>query len=466
MTQSSSTSAWLGRIGPSDDARRDAEAFLQRVRQHELFAPGRAVVVARAPGRLDVMGGIADYSGSVVLEWPLADATCAAVQRDPNPTLKIVSEHRSFDLSVRELARLDYGSARALFASDPFTHWAAYVAGVFVVLARERGVEFTDGARMLIASTVPEGKGVASSAALEVAAMMAICAAYEITIEPRDVAILCQKVENYVAGAPCGVMDQMTSVLGDSGRLLSLLCRPADVQGHVELPGELALWGIDSGVRHAVSGADYGTVRAAAFMGLRILAGLGVRADYLASVTPDAFAAVASRIPERMTGREFLEQYERTSDPVTTIDPDREYPVHAATAHPIHEHARVQEFARLLQDAARGSPLAARSEDTGQQLGQLMYASHASYSACGLGTDHTDALVTFVRRDGPRSGLYGAKITGGGSGGTVAILGRSDAGPLVQAIAARYARRWGHAAHVFSDSSAGAATVGVISLEL
>jgi len=457
----------MARIGASDDARRDAEAFLQRVRDEAFFSAGRDVVVARAPGRLDVMGGIADYSGSLVLEWPLADATFAAVQRDPEPTVHIVSSAarawpgppRKITLPLPQLLSLDYDAARAFFAADPATRWAAYVAGAFIVLARERGVEFVDGARILIASTVPEGKGVASSAALEVSAMTAICAAYGVAIESRDLALLCQKVENHIAGAPCGVMDQMTAALGEPGRLLALICRPADVQGSVELPSGLALWGIDSGIRHTVSGADYGTVRAAAFMGLRMLAGLGFDVDYLANVSPEAFARVAARIPEQITGREFLDRYGGTADPVATFDRDRVYPVRAATAHPIYEHARVVEFADLLKEVGPEGPRHDR-------LGQLMYASHASYSACGLGSEHTDALVTFVRRDGPKSGLYGAKITGGGSGGTVAILGREDAGPLVHAIAARYARRWGRAASVFSGSSAGAAPVGVMTLEL
>ncbi|PYR87747.1 MAG: GHMP kinase, partial [Acidobacteria bacterium] len=87
-----------------------------------------------------------------------------------------------------------------------------------------------------------------------------------------------------------------------------------------------------------------------------------------------------------------------------------------------------------------------------------------SYSACGLGSGGTDALVAFVRRAGPESGMYGAKITGGGCGGTVAILGRADAGPLVDAIAARYARQSGRTARVFVGSSSGAAACGVFHL--
>jgi len=84
--------------------------------------------------------------------------------------------------------------------------------------------------------------------------------------------LLCQKVENLIAGAPCGVMDQMTSACGEANQLLELLCQPADLKGTIRLPEELQIWGIDSGIRHSVGGSDYRTVRTAAFMGYRMIA--------------------------------------------------------------------------------------------------------------------------------------------------------------------------------------------------
>jgi galactokinase len=459
---------WVVRVGTTDAARRDAEAFLAHVRHAELFTHDREIIVARAPGRLDVMGGIADYSGSLVLEWPLAVATFVALQRDSEPILSIISGERRRRLPLSELLALDYEDARQYFAADPSHHWMAYVAGSFILLAREGVLELSGGARILITSTVPEGKGVASSAALEVSAMTAICAAYDIRLEPRRLALLCQRVENLIAGAPCGVMDQMTAALGEFGQLLTLLCQPAEVHGCLRLPSGLALWGIDSGVRHAVGGGDYGAVRAAAFMGHRILEDLTKRQlDYLANVTPQEFATLAPQVPECLTGREFLDRYRGVSCAGLTIDRDRQYRVRVATAHPIHEHARVREFAERMSLFEKAGERGTRNfAASAARLGTLMYASHDSYSACGLGSDGTDALVELVRRAGPSFGMYGAKITGGGSGGTVAILGRTDAASYAYAIAERYARRSGHAARVFDGSSSGAAACGVCNLRL
>jgi galactokinase len=438
------------------------------------------VFLARAPGRLDVMGGIADYSGSLVLQWPIREATRVALRPWRERRISIVSidpkgheRHCDVPLDLVADASLGYDDVRAWFAADPARHWAAYVAGVFHVLAREHAARFEQGAAILIESDVPEGKGVSSSAAIEAATMEAVMAAWPIDIEPRLRALRCQQVENLIVGAPCGVMDQMATICGEAGSLLALLCQPAELQGSIALPHGLAVWGIDSGIRHAVTGADYGAVRVGAFMGYRILAELArlrvtpgnrpghvVVEDprwhgYLANVGSEAFRQFAPDIPDYLDGEAFLTRYQGTTDLVAPVDPARRYAVRTPTAHPIHEHERVTAWARQL----RSAPDPAR-------LGALMYESHASYSACGLGSDGTDRLVALAREAGLEQGIYGAKITGGGSGGTVAVLADAGARDVVQDIARRYAAETGRAAHLFEGSSPGAAQVGAIRLQL
>jgi L-arabinokinase len=93
-----------------------------------------------------------------------------------------------------------------------------------------------------------------------------------------------------------------------------------------------------------------------------------------------------------------------------------------------------------------------------------MYGSHASYGACGLGSPGTDRLIELVRSEGPSGGLYGARITGGGSGGTVAVLGRRDAAGAVARVADAYTRATGHRPHVFAGSSPGVVAFGAQSV--
>ena len=444
------------------------------------------VVVARAPGRLDVMGGIADYSGALVLQWPIREATRVALRPWSERRLAIVSIghdglERQCDVPLDLVGdpRRPYDDVRAWFAADPARHWAAYVAGVFHVLAREHGVSFPAGAAILVDSDVPEGKGVSSSAAIEAATMEAVIEAWHVRIAPRMRAVRCQQVENLIVGAPCGVMDQMASICGEADSLMALLCQPAELRASVRLPDGLGVWGIDSGIRHAVTGADYGAVRVGAFMGYRVLADLAglrvtqgereghVRVDdprwhgYLANVGSDTFRRLAPDIPSALSGEEFLARYQGTTDLMTRIDPSRRYPVQTPTAHPVYEHERVTEWARRL--SAMATDDASRRDAV--RLGALMYESHASYSACGLGSTGTDRLVSLAREAGPALGIYGAKITGAGSGGTVALLADAAAGGAVRAIAHRYAEEIGRDAYVFEGSSPGAADTGAIRLE-
>jgi galactokinase len=405
-----------------------------------------------APGRLDVMGGIADYSGSLVLQMPLREQTTVWLVPRPDGCLRAITRvsqvaHQQFFAHHDELVwqgRVSYAHARERLRALPGGDWAAYVVGCLLVLEQERGLPPT-GLDVLVDSQVPLGKGVSSSASLEVATLKALQQAFGLAFEGTELPTLAQQAENLVVGAPCGLMDQLAAHFGQRGHLLPIVCQPDLLGPALPLPPELHLVGIDSGVRHAVGGASYGQVRTAAFMGYSLLAhvyhrvptaylgppGAGQRGQlpyhgYLANIAPATFAKTYARfLPERMLGRHFAHRFAQTIDPVTTVEPGVAYPVLAATAHPVHEHARVQAFADLLGQLAQAGP--------GQygpllgQLGQLMYASHQSYSACGLGHPQTDRLVDLVRQHAGQ-GVYGAKITGGGSGGTVCILAHGEQG--------------------------------------
>jgi L-arabinokinase len=335
------------------------------------------------------------------------------------------------------------------------------------VLLKERNDEWRDGLRIVIDSQVPEGKGVSSSAALEVAVLRAFADLIGCELGGDELARLCQVAENSVVGAPCGIMDQMTAALGRENQLLALRCQPATVEGYIPIPHRVGFWGIDSGIRHSVSGSDYRSVRCGSFMGYRMIAdAAGLRArpsldlhgvvelndpawnGYLANISPAEFQArFAETLPERILGAEFLRRYGGLTDRVTRVDPDRTYSVRQPTRHPIEENDRIRRFGELLRCQL--------TESSFQDMGRLMFESHASYSACGLGSEGTDLLVDLVREAGPSRGLHGARITGGGSGGVVAVLGRADAATTVVSIAQEYAQLRGRKPHVFRGSSPG-----------
>ncbi len=434
---------------------------------------GRAVTLARAPGRLDVMGGIADYTGSRVCQWPLREAAAAAVARRDDGAIVATSAgyEAAVDVSVSSLDETDPATVRD--AVEGRQRWARYPIGCAWWLLRQCG--HRGGWTVRLDSDVPAGAGVSSSAAIEVATMHALCGLERIEIEPMVLAAACQYVENHVVGAPCGVMDQATAVAGCESRLLELLCQPdeqgmpARMLGHVPVPSGYRFVGIDSGVTHEVSGDPYTDTRIAAFMGARILGALkapGADAGWLARVDAAAYEAqFRARLPVAMAGGEFIEAYGDTGDTVTRVDPAKQYSVRDATDHHVREMGRVTRFGDLLREAAADAPIAHESLC---EAGRLMLQSHESYGRCAyLGHPLTDALVERVIDAGAEGGLFGARITGGGCGGTVGILMRDDADTFerVRRIQHEYERESGRRTRLFDRSGPGALAWGMHRME-
>ena len=416
-----------------------ASAFCRSVAASPFFGESAPIVVSRAPGRLDVLGGVADYSGSLVLELPLEAAALAAVQRSDDGAVVAVSGDLRMTIGAAALTNEPLADLSDRFAGP--TAWGAYVLGPIALLLREER-ESPGGLRLLVSSDVPKGKGLASSAAIGVAVLQAVAAALGQTADTRRLALICQQAEQLFAGAPCGSMDQMTAAYGERGHLLLLLCRPAEIVRSIPLPAPLAVWGIDSGIRHAVAGAAYRRARCAAFMGKTLL---GCADEYLAALDPSEVDP--ERLPERMSGADFLERHGGVTDQASTVEPNVSYPVRAATLYPLEEQVRVRAFAELLAGPISG--------ERARLLGELMYESHLGYSRSGLGTRGTDELVAAVRQAGWERGLAGARASAGGSGGAVVVLGHMDAEPLVRSIAAELGAGW------VGGSSSGAASFGV-----
>ncbi len=450
-------------------------------RGEELFSLSSSVFVARSPGRLDLMGGNDDYTGGMVFEATIREATWAAVQvrKDDrivlvNPQLAPLGWQARVEFSTNELT--DEARVRALVNRDPAIRWTAYVLGLFCWLRRQSPDRVGHGATVLIDSDVPLNKGVSSSAAIEVAVMKAAASAYGIPLAGVELAEACQWAENVVAESACGIMDQIAVVLGDEGCVLPLVCQPCLPQPLVRLPAGLTCWAIDSGVSHAVTGIEYEAARAAGFMGYKMICdveGLSVRRDensriprftddryagYLANLSPSLFRERYERhLPESMTGAEYLNAATEHVDPFTKCRPEVNYAVRACTRYAVEENERVRVFAELARGADESNPRLAAT-----LMGELMYQSHYAYTETGLGNEATDMLVRLAREQGPERGIFGAKVTGGGAGGTVAVLGLVDREDAFDCLVDHYAQARGTKPYVFRGSSAGADRFGVI----
>ena len=365
-----------------------------------MSSAGKGTSTGQASGRLDLLGGVADYSGALVLEIPTRATTTVTIE--PAAVFEIgPATFTRADLN--RLATLPYPEIRAELAGAPKS--ARYPIGVALVLVRH-GVIAAPTGRVTIESDVPMNAGVSSSAALEVATARALGA----TGDPIQIATLCQEAENHVVGAPCGIMDQVTVAAGRPGQILPILCRPASIDPGVSLPAGVEVVGWPTDVAHDVSGRPYGRARAAAFMGKRIAE---TAANETWTWVSDVPATLLDRLPETLTGAEFIARWSATDDPLSLIEPAEVYPVRAATAFGVGEHQRTRAVLALVRGGEAGG------------LGPLLAASHAGYDAAGLGHPTADEVVA---RALARPGVHGARSSGGGCGGTVVVL--CDVGAL------------------------------------
>ena len=453
------------------------------------FKPGRPIRVSRSPGRLDVMGGIADYTGSLVCEGTLDRAAAVALQERDDRQVQVFSfnlldEHAPFTVSMplEALAKHSIDTLRKEF-TDPGRRWAGYLAGCLFALHERKLVDLLSpsvkGLNLALYSTVPLGAGVSSSAAIEVATMMNLLDHFGIRdkVDPMIVAEMCQHVENDVVGAPCGIMDQASSCAGEAGSLMRMICQPHELQKPLFLPKGIRVIGINSNVKHSVGGGMYGRTRCAAFMAHKmiheIMRQMGVKAGqtmtadplggYLANLEPEDYKKFfRPYLPEYIKGGEFLLKFGGTFDTATKVEPDVNYHVQHAADHHVLESRRVRNFVEFLTDAA-ALPIGSKERDTLlNKAGHLMYASHISYTEeAMLGADECDLLVKLVR-EREHAGLYGAKITGGGSGGTVAVLANEgeQVDRAIDEIMKLYEEQTGRKPEAFLGSSPGAWAAG------
>jgi galactokinase len=471
--------------------------LLARLRAELLseFSAGSKVRVSFAPGRLDVMGGIADYTGSLVCQATIDRAAAVALQERTDGQVQIFSFNLhdanlpfTFRIPVEALVASSIEQLAEGF-SEAGRKWAGYLAGCLKILHEHGLVDLHKacggGVNLAVFSTVPIGGGVSSSAAIEVATMMNLCAHFGLlgsAVDAMRLAELCQEVENRVVRAPCGIMDQVSSCCGREGMLLRLLCQPHELMPELILPANMRIVGIFSGVKHQVGGSAYGRTRCAAFMGRAMIlakmremgqaAGKALDGDpmhgYLANLGSDDYKRFfRSYLPEWIEGKEFLNRYGGASDAATKVDPGERYPVQHATDHHVLESMRVRNFAKFIEAAGTEEEVRKKGGFL-DKAGHLMYASHMSYgNDAMLGAPECDLLVDLARKREP-AGVYGARITGGGCGGTVGVLCDRSAGAdaALAEILAEYQKRTGHAPQFFAGTNPGAWSVGTAVLEI
>ncbi|WP_329092212.1 galactokinase [Streptosporangium sp. NBC_01469] len=351
--------------------------------------------VWHAPGRVNLIGEHTDYNDGFVLPFALPWGVTAAVSPREDGVIRLRS--------------LQADEPVTLATPDEAEGWARYVAGVFWALreaGREQGQQEgqgqgqgqgrpVGGADVVIDGDLPQGAGLSSSAALEVVVATALNELYGLGLTKMEIALAAQKAENDFVGMPCGIMDQAASSLGEEGKALFLDCRSL---GTRNIPFDLASHGlqlliINTGVHHELADGQYARRRKDCENAAKRL---GV--DALRDVT-DLAGALA-----KLSGDE-----------------------RRRTQHVVTENHRVEAVIGLLRAGAV------------REIGALLNASHLSLrDQFEVSCAELDVAVESAVRGGAR----GARMTGGGFGGSAIALVADDRVESVrESVAGAYAER-------------------------
>lgn len=350
--------------------------------------------LARAPGRVNVIGEHVDYNGGLVLPAALQQKTVLAVRPQEGERVRLAAAHFPgiVEFTFEELQ------------PDASKGWDRYIRGVLDRM-RSRGVSLR-GFSAFVCSDVPMGGGLSSSAALEAATAMAVLRLAGHEMERMEIARACQEAEHIFAGVPCGIMDQAASLLGREGHLLLLDCSDNSTR-HIAFRAEgWQLLIANSCVAHQLADGEYGKRRAGCEAAAKIL------------------------------GVDLLSQLEVNDLDNLLAHPDLDAAHIPLVRHVLTENARTRAFTAALE-AGRIS-----------EAGQLMVASHQSLrDDYKVSCQELDWLVDHLMGF---EGVAGARMTGGGFGGSAIALVKNEGLPtIMEKLPPAFLAQFGHSPALF-----------------
>jgi galactokinase len=356
-------------------------------------------VVGYAPGRLEFIGNHVDYNGGLVIGATIDRGVQAAAGRRSDRRIRV------FSPAYGTAVETDLDGLEPLSGSAA---WANYPLGVAWSLQKNGG-PFPVGFDLAISGDLPAGAGLSSSAALELAAGVALRELFGLKIEPVNLARWCRQAENEFVGMPCGILDQGVSMFGQAGRLVLIDCQ-AETFSTVPVPESARFWVFNTGAKHALLDSLYAARRRECEAALGVLKRHHPHATLLAEIS----SAEVERYHTELTPDQFKR-----------------------ALHVTREIERV-----------RGTVAALEKGDLAA-VGRLLRASHqSSRELFENSCPELDFLVDHLVK---LPGVYGARLTGGGFGGAVMALTTPEfTAAVAQPVTTAYTKQFGHEPVVFS----------------
>ncbi len=441
---------------------------------------GVARFLGCACGHLDVFGGSADYTGSLTLSLPIDRHVCVSAARaaDSNITIKIAwaSSNKSDPTQCLPISALFQDGGEPIGCDDlpailpgELSKTSRCVIATLVELFRDGVIDRTaEGMSVVLSTGLDELPGTGAEAAASAATLVAVTGASGRSLDVTTAVNIVHRVVRCWMGLPVGLADAACVLRAAPTGLTCVCAEPLTINDAIELPDGIALFGMATGTLCGNAQRKYDAVRIASHMGGTLVDRI-IRHENknripwsgrLAEVSvADYVNRFRDRLPTKLKGSEFLKLFGETGDTITRIDPDVLYKVRSRTEHHVYENDRAQSFARCMQRAATEGDLSSL-----RQAGELMYASHWSYGQrCGLGSIETDLLVRLIRSADVDAGILGARITGHGCGGVVAVLMENTdrAADAIRGVVDEYGNRTSRTATILQSGGVGALVLGV-----
>lgn len=408
-----------------------------------------AVVRVRAPAVADVMGGIAEESGSPVLTATLGMSFFVSMWRIAGDSLRVrlvpeAGQGSAHDIALPMSAIASPVEQAAAIVTACKTNGAEWAAAACLAVQRAIAQTVIDkptaGYAILLQTDFPADVDLGRNTVIAAGVIEALT---RLENKPTDRAIkarLCSDAAAVVTGVR-SVRTALTSIGGAAdGSLLQIKFHPQLTGEPIALPPGVTLAALRTSLARPVTQERLIDTRLCAEMGQTIILGYhggdghpgAPRIERLSSITPNEYVERFKDIfPQKITGKQYTAKFGELRGLNGHLAPDDVYKVRSRAEHHIYENRRVHEFSTCISRARRSNSLEAMIE-----AGELMYASHWSHSQrCGIGGVEPDRLVACIRRYGPAAGLFGAKVTGGGHGGEMVVLLRDD--PAAHAALAR-----------------------------
>lgn len=396
----------------------------------------RLVARGQAQGRLDLLGGAAEFGGTLALHLPTVAQTRVSLYHQDHPGIRFHSHgQRPCRIEGKQLKalmenRLSDRSLVKVLQEERFSQDFITQLTCLKLVVRASGCGLPHGISVKVDSNVPTAQGFSHRPSLLIASLRAYAKFLHYRFPGTEIAQWSATVESLIWQANASFADHLTAAFAEPHTIQPILCRPDLLLPAINLPADTTVAAVGFGSDYHSNNPAYLRTRTAAFIGKYLLEReLDHSFNYISQI---AFAYLThpayTNLPKALSGKNFKQGIDALDDPFCQIVPETVYPVRECLSYPILEKRRAERILEILLNPHAHPNLLS-------EIGSILFASHRAFQIMGLSHPMADRLVERIRKEGPSCGIHGARSSANGSSAAVVVLLRQDALPTLREFA-------------------------------